>query len=396
MSGSRSSDGESKGLFQDMETGIACVTRTHTDVKMYVSDADRSVFHCQSLAATCRPWVSDLFSPLSWVYWVDFFASLGIAYTAATMYLLGSVNFWTTWACFPVAVLALYRVSMFIHEIVHLRQRQLPGFRVAWNVLAGVPLLMPTFMYESHLTHHSSHHYGTHRDGEYLPLARGTVAYLLLFLTQIIYQPLFVFVRFLIGTPVSLLHPALRRWVLERASSLVINFHHRRVNLQQGPRNFDFWIEIACCLRAWALLMVIVLGVVPWTRAPKIFLLAMFALGLNHIRTMVAHRYRHDGATLSHDDQFLDSTNIVGGWLTEFLCPLGLRYHALHHLLPGIPYHYLGQAHRRLTLHLPAESPYHEVTYPRFMDVIHELWRAVRSPAMAKTVSERQAAREVA
>jgi fatty acid desaturase len=40
--------------------------------------------------------------------------------------------------------------------------------------------------------------------------------------------------------------------------------------------------------------------------------------------------------------------------------PLGLRYHAIHHLLPAVPCHNLGLAHRRLTNALPADSPYHQ------------------------------------
>jgi fatty acid desaturase len=37
---------------------------------------------------------------------------------------------------------------------------------------------------------------------------------------------------------------------------------------------------------------------------------------------------------------------------------VGLRYHALHHLLPSLPYHSLGTAHRRLAAHLGAGSTY--------------------------------------
>jgi fatty acid desaturase len=40
---------------------------------------------------------------------------------------------------------------------------------------------------------------------------------------------------------------------------------------------------------------------------------------------------------------------------------VGLRYHGLHHLLPGLPYHALGAAHRRIVAAMPPGAPYHRV-----------------------------------
>ena len=90
-------------------------------------------------------------------------------------------------------------------------------------------------------------------------------------------------------------------------------------------------------------------------------------------------RYTSEGSTISHVDQFLDSTNVTGNWLTELFCPLGLRYHALHHLFPKIPYYNLGIAHRRLVEQLPKESLYHQTVYPNMRSAIKELIAAVRS-----------------
>jgi fatty acid desaturase len=44
--------------------------------------------------------------------------------------------------------------------------------------------------------------------------------------------------------------------------------------------------------------------------------------------------------------------------LTWLLFPFAIRYHALHHLFPMLPYHNLKAAHKYLLVHLPVESPY--------------------------------------
>ncbi len=346
------------------------------------------------LVSVCRPFVEDLFQPKPWVYWTDFLLTITLAYSASGVYLTSPIGS-ARWLLFlPVSAVLLYRLAMFIHEVVHLKSHQVPGFHTTWNLLAGVPLLMPSFLYESHLKHHSSQHYGTDRDGEYLPLAHGTTGHLLGFLSQVFYQPLFVFGRFLIGTPLSVLHPRLRKWVLARASSLVIDFSYRRKPEVQTWTSFSFWIEWACCLRAWTMVAVILFGIQPWYHLLNLYLLACCALGANHLRTTVAHRYRNEGDEMSHDDQFLDSTNVRGNWLTELWSPLGLRYHALHHLLPAIPYHHLGEAHRRLMEGLPPDSTYREVNYDSFMDVFAELWQTIRQrKALDPSMRNRDASR---
>ena len=71
-----------------------------------------------------------------------------------------------------VAIAALYRAGSFIHELTHIRPHALAGFRTAWNLLVGIPLLIPSFLYEGvHNLHHAKTRYGTAEDPEYLPLA---------------------------------------------------------------------------------------------------------------------------------------------------------------------------------------------------------------------------------
>src|SRR3954453_24155941 len=88
----------------------------------------------------------DLNAPNSRVYWADMLGSalLGYAGLFATMALRWPLAL----ASALVAVLALYRAGSFIHELTHIKKGAVKGFRFTWNVIVGVPLLVPSFMYE--------------------------------------------------------------------------------------------------------------------------------------------------------------------------------------------------------------------------------------------------------
>jgi fatty acid desaturase len=74
---------------------------------------------------------------------------------------------------------------------------------------------------------------------------------------------------------------------------------------------------------------------------------------------LAAHRFASDGRPTDHLGQFADSIDTPSGWWAELWAPLGMRYHALHHLFPTLPFHNLGLAYRRLVAALPADSFYH-------------------------------------
>ncbi len=79
--------------------------------------------------------------------------------------------------------------------------------------------------------------------------------------------------------------------------------------------------------------------------------MAIFSLVavVNQLRTLVAHLWENDGDAMTVTGQFLDSVNVPPpGLIAEVWAPVGLRYHALHHLPPSMPYHSYAEAHRRL------------------------------------------------
>ena len=85
---------------------------------------------------------------------------------------------------------------------------------------------------------------------------------------------------------------------------------------------------------------------------------------LNQVRTLVAHLWENEGGAMSVTAQYLDSVNVPPPVLLPALwAPVGLRFHALHHLLPSVPYHALGAAHRRLLAELGPQSLYHDANH---------------------------------
>ena len=154
-----------------------------------------------------------------------------------------------------VAILALYRAGSFIHELTHLKPSAVPGFRLVWNLLVGVPLLVPSFMYEGvHNQHHAKTYYGTADDPEYLPLALMQPWTLPVFLIAAALAPIGMLIRFGLLAPLSLLSPKLRETVVAKYSGLQINplFRRRR---PEGEFARDWALQEAAA-SIWAIALI--------------------------------------------------------------------------------------------------------------------------------------------
>ena len=297
------------------------------------------------------------------IYWTDFLASVLVGYTAlAGAILLGG---WSAFACGAIAVLALYRAESFIHEITHVKHAALPGFRAGWNALVGVPLLVPSFMYEGvHNLHHARTRYGTADDPEYLPLALMKPWTLPAFILIAALAPIGLIIRFAVLAPLSLLSPKLREQVVARYSGLVINPVFRRRAPEGEVRALWTRLEVITSLWAITFVTLAVTGVLELRAVMIILCVASAVAVLNQVRTLVAHLWENEGEAMTVTAQYLDSVNVPPPALLPGLwAPVGLRYHALHHLLPSVPYHNLGIAHRRLAAMLDPASPYFKANY---------------------------------
>ncbi len=315
----------------------------------------------------------DLHRPNPLIYWSDCFGSAAIGYAALIGAMLSHSAALTT-ALVAVSVLALYRAILFIHEITHLDHRLLPRFRSAWNVAVGAPLLLPSFLYEGiHAVHHSRVHYGTERDPEYLPLAHMRPWTLPLFTLAALAMPFLLLARFGILGPLSWVIPPLRRLLVERFSALEVNPVYRR----PAPKGAFArrWVvqEAAASIAAIAILVTTIAGIVP-LRAFALYCVTVAGVALlNQTRTLVAHLWENDGGQLSLTDQYRDSTNVPPAFPGVLWAPVGLRFHALHHLLPRLPYHSLSEAHRRLIAALPGTSAYGQANYPSLTTLLKRL-----------------------
>jgi fatty acid desaturase len=213
-------------------------------------------------------------------------------------------------------------------------------------------------MYEGvHTLHHKRTQYGTVEDPEYLPLALMKPWSLPAFILIALLAPPALIFRYAILNPLSLVIPPLRKLVWERFSSLSINPDFRRRSPEGEMRARVLWQEAGATV--WAVVLLASTQFIGWR--PLLIALGVFSLVavLNQLRTLVAHLWENDGEPMTVTAQYLDSVNVPPpGMMAEIWAPVGLRYHALHHLMPSMPYHSLPEAHRRLKRKLEEGSTF--------------------------------------
>jgi fatty acid desaturase len=308
------------------------------------------------------------------IYWPDFLGSAVLGYAGLYVAIAGS-SLAIQLAGAALAVLLLYRAASFIHEITHMRRDHVPGFRWAWNALVGIPMLIPSFLYEdTHNQHHSKMRYGTARDPEYLPLALMKPYMLAFFMVVAAFGSVGFLIRFAILSPLSLLVPWVRRETVARFSTLAINPDYRRA-MPAGAFRRD-WLVMEAGASIWSIgiISAVVLGWIPLTAFLIYLAIVSAALVLNQMRTLVAHLWENEGEVLSVTDQYLDSVNVPPpGPLAEIWAPVGLRYHALHHLVPSVPYHALPQVHRQLAAKFGDGGNYAKANYPNLRGLLRRL-----------------------
>jgi fatty acid desaturase len=342
--------------------------------------SDDSVAWISQARQAIRDADTDFFAVSPVRYWIDFVVSLVAAYAATGVYLAASSGSWRQLVAFLLAAFWLYRLGSLIHEVCHLGEHEMPVFKAAWNLLAGVIMLTPSpFFTRHHRDHHSQRFYGTPEDPEYVAnvVTGGDPASLLAYAAYVAVFPLLVFLRFLLA-PFTWLHGGLREWTLRHASALTFNRLYER-KLTTADRRAILAVEIPCFLRAALIPALVLLGINDWTRIPQLYALAVATVMLNQLRQLADHHFEGDGGRVDMESHILDSCNFTrNDPLTLLFFPFSIRFHALHHLFPSMPYHQLAAAHAHLTATLPPDSPYLSLDRPGWWSVARQTLFAIR------------------
>ena len=326
--------------------------------------------------AEARTITHDLMTPNPSIYWFDFGVSITLGWGAFYFSVVNEMLSLVWWASYIFATLALYRAVLFTHELAHFKKGTFGTFRFFWNFLCGCLMLAPSFFYNGvHNDHHKRDIYGTSEDGEYLPFGAQNPYRILTYLLQIVVLPLLIAVRFLIMAPLGWIFPPIGRLVWERMSSLTIDINYKRPIEQRAKIGTWKAQEILASFNIWLSVFLIYNGVLPIEAAIMWYLVLVLVLLLNSLRTLGAHAYRNPGdKKMSVSEQYLDSVNVSGKFITALWAPVGLRFHATHHLFPIMPYHNLAEAHERLRKELPDNGLYLSTSRNGMWHALSTLW----------------------
>lgn len=329
-----------------------------------------------------RTIVRNLAVPKAHLYWLDLFFSVSLGWGGFIFSIVLSIHPILRILLVAISALALYRCAIFIHELAHFRKGTFRLFRIVWNMLCGFPFMLPSFIYKGvHIEHHVQTVYGTKDDGEYWPFIHESRYKIIVFPIVAFLLPLYYAVRFIVFTPLLLLSKKLRNFVWAWNSSLAIIMKYRRPDPTKEERRQWLLQEWMTALYGIAGIVLIVLGILPVAVLLVWYCVTTISFFLNAIRTLVAHSYRNKGeSSMAVSDQFMDSVNVIGlSFLPTLWAPVGLRYHATHHLFPSMPYHALGKAHRTLLEKLPESSGYNVVNHRNLWTALSQLWRETKA-----------------
>lgn len=310
-------------------------------------------------------------------FWLDLILTTALSWPLF-FYAVFNNNFLSPIA-FIISVFAIYRGTIFIHEVAHF-EKEIKGIKLYFNIFFGWPNGFPAYFYTPHFFHHGKKTYGTPKDPEYLYLAKHSTLSLLSPFIMALILPIFHIVRFAI---LPLFYPVMPQKILllifQKYSTLVMNPHYKRkqryVNEMREMKINDY----ICCLYKWAPLLLIYFEVLP-LKSLYLYVFALYvAMVLNMYRAKFNHRYANPNIPMSDMDQLLENVTVEGSILSELWSPTALRFHTIHHIVQDIPYHNLQRAHEKLKLELPKTHPYFLTVEKSFLSAWMSHYKMLKS-----------------
>lgn len=328
-----------------------------------------------------RVLVQDLFRVNPFLYWIDLTLTMSVAWGSAWVAFrtptIGLKVFWLVISSF-----AAFRGLIFMHEIVHVPQKNLVGFRWVWNAVCGMAFFMPDYFYIPHYSHHRIDTFSTKDDPEYVAVASQRPRELFFGpVLSIPFLPVLFVVRGLLLGPISLLvRGRLREWVLRHASTMKMNAQYEWKNISAEDRRRSVWQDLGVAVW-WGVFLFFAFHIKGWSILLHWYAIIFGMLWINHIRSLARHRYTNvSGNRVSYEEQLLDSITIPEfSPLAIIFMPLGLRYHSLHHMFPTMPYHSHKEAHRRLAATLPQQHLYFKTLAPTLSVALMNFVKSVRA-----------------
>jgi fatty acid desaturase len=298
----------------------------------------------------------DYFIPRPAVYFRDFGFYLAL-------YAAGFV--WGMNASWPMIILpwllatfGLHRAGLFCHEIVHIKDESLRGFRALYTWTVALIVMVPPLRFQlPHLAHHRLGVFGTPEDPQY-PLVRGNPFAMAMVLLVIPFAVPFTNLLMTVTAALGAfrVEAALDRWATQ---NLGFSLSSALTPDQQA--------EVS---RHARVTLVLFLAVVIFFPGALPFYYAVLVAGwaLLTARIPLEHELERLVEASGREDQMIDSFTIESP-LALIVQPVGFRYHTAHHMYPGVPYHNLPALHEEL-----------KRTIPEYRDSIISIWTAISGP----------------
>jgi fatty acid desaturase len=280
-------------------------------------------------------------------YWIDLIFSVILFWTGFLISLIG-------WGRplglmgLTLSILVVYRLGVFLHEFVHHPRKMSALIRFhEWTFGHWVGL---TFLgYTVHQLHHSPKSYGTNDDPEYTPAVSNVYFGVLISFLFASVSPIFLLVRYsIVAFVLPFLPQFIKHQIFQKASSQAFNPRFMRPTSPDNEIQKLAWREFPAGLIRTSILGLILVGILTQKVIFVYYLTISGAMLINMLRALFAHKYASTGDSMQFDEQIQDSINIEGGTWMELIAPLGLQYHALHHIFNQIPGHQLRGAHKKM------------------------------------------------